>query len=394
MGRADHYDLIIRGGFVVDGSGMPRRRVDLGVREGTVAAMAHLDDAEASEEIDATGMIVAPGIVDPHTHYDPQITFDPHATMSCFHGVTTVVAGNCGFSAAPVRTGDTAFITDIFASVEDMNPVALSGVKWDNCSTFPEYLESLKGNLGVNFSCYVGHCNVRRWVMGDDCYTRAATPDEIVAMEDLVREAVEAGAAGFSSSAAPTHLDIRGRPVPSRAASRQELLALAKVAGRARPGSICYLPQSAIGGITQEDQDLLLDLGRAAGVPIIIQGIGGRNKVDAPTATWEASQQFLNEATAQGIPIYSLLITRPFDRTVAIGPENVHYKAAFAFQEMLQLPEDERRAALSDQAWRGRLRNSVETYNRDPAAGTTLPPPQWPDVHVIQVAHERNGWRE
>ena len=101
MSHADRYDLIVRGGMVVDGRGMQRRRIDLGVRNGKVAAMAHLDHAEAAEEIDATGMIVAPGIVDPHTHYDPQITFDPYATMSCFHGVTTVLAGNCGFQPRP-----------------------------------------------------------------------------------------------------------------------------------------------------------------------------------------------------------------------------------------------------------------------------------------------------
>ena len=394
MTQTPDYDLIIRGGQVVDGSGMPRRRVDIAVRDGKGAAMAHLDDVAATREIDATGMIVAPGIVDPHTHYDPQITFDPYATMSCFHGVTTVLAGNCGFSAAPVRRGDQEFLTDIFASVEDMNPIALSGVAWDDFSTFPEYLDSLKGRLGVNFGCYVGHSNVRRWVMGDDCYGREASDDEIAAMQAIVAEAVAAGAAGFSSSAAPTHLDIKGRPVPSRAASRKELLALAATAGRTRPGSICYLPQSAIGGITAEDQELLRALGRAAGIPIVIQGLGGRSKVDAPTASWEASEQFLDDATQQGIPIYSLLITRPFDRTVVIGPANVHYKAAFAFHDMLNLPHDERRAALRDPLWRERLRDSVENYNRDPAKGTTLPPPLWSTVHVVQAALGHNKWAE
>ncbi|MCU1380552.1 MAG: amidohydrolase, partial [Acidimicrobiales bacterium] len=112
------YDLIIRGGFVVDGSGLPRRRVDVGIRDGKVATLAHLDGATADEEIDATGMIVSPGIVDAHTHYDPQITFDPYATMSCFHGVTTVVAGNCGFSVAPVKPEDRDFLQGIFAAVE------------------------------------------------------------------------------------------------------------------------------------------------------------------------------------------------------------------------------------------------------------------------------------
>ena len=176
------FDLIIRGGLVIDGTGLPRRRIDVGIRDGHITALGLLAEATAEQEIDASGMIVAPGIVDPHTHYDPQITFDPYATMSCFHGVTTVLAGNCGFSAAPVRKDDREFLTDIFASVEDMNPIALSGVPWDNFETFPEYLSSLKGRLGVNFACYVGHSNVRRWVMGEGAYDRDATAEEIAAM--------------------------------------------------------------------------------------------------------------------------------------------------------------------------------------------------------------------
>ena len=119
------YDLIVRGGFVVDGTGLPRRRVDVGVIDGTIAALARLDDDDARETIDADGMIVAPGIVDVHTHYDPQITFDPYATVSCFHGVTTVVAGNCGFSVAPCKPEDRAFLSGIFARVENMDPIAL-----------------------------------------------------------------------------------------------------------------------------------------------------------------------------------------------------------------------------------------------------------------------------
>lgn len=388
------FDLIIRNGMVVDGTGLPRRRVDVGIRDGRVIALARLEDCKARDEIDASGKIVAPGIVDPHTHYDPQITFDPHATMSCFHGVTTVVAGNCGFSVAPLKQGDTEFLTDIFASVEDMNPIALSGVPWGSFETFPEFLAMLKGRLGVNFACYVGHSNVRRWVMGEDCYDREASAEEIGRMQAIVAEAISAGAAGLSSSAAPTHLDIKGRPVPSRRATREELLALVETAGRTRPGSICYLPASAIGGLTEQDQDFLIELGLAGGVPVIIQGLGGRSKVDAPTATWDASSRFLAEATERGAPVYSLLITRPFDRSVEIGPANVHYRAVFDFHEMLNLPEDERRAALKDPVWRERLRGSVARYNRDPARGTTLPPPGWGAVYVDQAVKRENAWAE
>ncbi|HEX4531335.1 MAG TPA: amidohydrolase family protein, partial [Acidimicrobiia bacterium] len=217
------YDLIIRGGFVVDGTGLPRRRVDVGVRDGRVATLARLDGEDAAAEIDADGRIVAPGIVDAHTHNDPQITFDPYATMSCFHGVTTVVAGNCGFSVAPCKPEDREFLAGIFARVENMDPVALSAIDWDDCVTFPQFLETRRGRLGVNFACYVGHSNLRRWVMGADASERTARDDEVATMRAMLAEAMAAGAAGLSSSAAPTHLDLADRPVPSRLASRDEL---------------------------------------------------------------------------------------------------------------------------------------------------------------------------
>ncbi|HEV2308931.1 MAG TPA: amidohydrolase family protein, partial [Acidimicrobiia bacterium] len=280
-------DLLVRGGILVDGTGLARRRVDVGVRDGRVVAVGHLEDHPAREVLEADGRIVAPGIVDAHTHYDPQITFDPYATVSCFHGVTTVLAGNCGFSVAPCRAEDRAFLEGIFARVENMDPVALGAITWDEFETFPEFLASRTGRLGVNLACYIGHSNLRRWVMGPDASTRTATEAEVDAMCALVRGAMEAGAAGVSSSAAPTHLDLEGRPVPSRMSDHEELAALVEEAGRHAGGSIAYLPASAVGGLDDEDKDYLIRLGTVSGLPVIIQGLGGRNKVDAPTATWE-----------------------------------------------------------------------------------------------------------
>jgi N-acyl-D-aspartate/D-glutamate deacylase len=377
------YDLIVRNGDVVDGLGLPRRRVDVGVRGGRVAKLGHLAGCQADDEIDAGGMIVAPGIVDPHTHYDPQITFDPYATVSCFHGVTTVVAGNCGFSVAPVKPEDESFVGGIFAQVENMDPVALSEVEW--ADSFARFLETRAGALGVNFGCYIGHSNVRRWVMGEDATERPATDREVTEMGGIVADAMRAGAAGLSSSAAPTHLDIHGRPVPSRLADHREVLALAAAAGEHGSGTIAFLPASAIGGLDDEDKQLLIDLGATSGLPVIIQGLGGRNKVDAPTATWEASVDFLDRATARGAPVYSLLITRPFDRGLVIGPENLHYQAVPSWMRMLSLPHQERMAVLRDTAARDELRTAVEHYNRDPAKGTTVPPPLWTNVFVDRV---------
>jgi N-acyl-D-aspartate/D-glutamate deacylase len=384
------FDLIVRNGLVVDGTGLPRRRVDVGVRDGRVANLAHLDNKSATHEIDADGMIVAPGIVDMHTHYDPQITFDPYATVSCFHGVTTVIAGNCGFSVAPCRSGDREFLTKIFARVENMDPIALSAITWDEFETFGEFLDARHAKLGVNFACYVGHSNLRRWVMGDDASTRAATDVEVREMCSLVRGAMAAGAAGLSSSAAPSHLDLDDRPVPSRLADHAEVLALAAEAGRAGAGSIAYLPASAIGGLDHDDEEFLIEISRVSGLPVIIQGLGGRNKVDAPTATWGAAQAFLDRATAVGAPVYSMLITRPFDRPIVLNETNFHYLSVPSWDRMLKLPTAQRIALLGESSRRDELRPAVEHYNRDPAQGTTVPPPVWDTVYVHRVSTSQN----
>ena len=389
-------DLAVRGGLVVDGTGLARRRVDVGVRDGRIVTVGHLDGCAARETIDVDGRIVAPGIIDAHTHYDPQLTFDPYATVSCFHGVTTVLAGNCGFSVAPCRAADRAFLSGIFARVENMDPVALSAITWDEFETFPEFLASRAGRLGVNLACYLGHSNVRRWVMGPDASTRPATAGEVDAMRGVVRAAMEAGAAGLSSSAAPTHFDLEDRPVPSRVSDRDELAALAEETGRAGGGSIAFLPASAIGGLDAEDEDYLMRLGALSGLPVIIQGLGGRNKVDAPTATWEASKAFLDRAAAAGAPVYSMLIARPFDRPITIDETNFHYLAVPAWDAMLKLPHAERVARLRDPDARAVLRDAVEHYNRDPSRGTTVPPPLWDAVFVDEVttpAHQADQGR-
>jgi N-acyl-D-amino-acid deacylase len=280
------YDLAIMGGIVVDGSGLARRRGDIAVKDGRIVKVGFVDQADADDVIDADGLHVAPGIVDAHTHYDPQLTFEPHATSSCYHGVTTVLAGNCGFSVAPNRPDQRDYLARMFAKVEGMSPVALSAVEWD-FETFPEFLASRRGRLGVNMACYVGHSAIRRTVMGAEGSEREATTDEIEAMRRIVGEAMEAGAAGFSSSHGPTQLDGDDRPVPSRFSSIGELEVLCAEAGQYRGGSISYLHRSAIGGLDQEDRDLLVRLGTLSRLPIILQGLGGRSKVDVPGAGWD-----------------------------------------------------------------------------------------------------------
>ena len=195
-------------------------------------------------------MIVAPGIVDVHTHYDPQITFDPYATVSCFHGVTTVVAGNCGFSVAPCKPEDRAFLSGIFARVENMDPIALSAITWDEFETFPEFLAAREGKLGVNFGCYVGHSNLRRWVMGADASDarRDRRRDRRDARDGRARRWPRARPGCRRRPRPPTSTSTTGRcrraSPTARSCSRWP-----RRPGRAGAGSIAFLPASAIGGL-------------------------------------------------------------------------------------------------------------------------------------------------
>src|SRR5713226_6395965 len=197
------FDTIIKGGRVVDGSGNPMRLADVGIKDGLVTDVGHLSGAKRT--IDADGLVVIPGIVDAHTHYDPQLSFEPFATSSCFHGVTSVVGGNCGYSIEPCAKQDHDWVTALFAKVEGMSPDVLkSGLPWD-WETFPSFLAALDRRLGINAACYVGHSALRRFVMGDAASERSAKPEELERMKGIVRDAMHAGAAGFSSSLAPTH---------------------------------------------------------------------------------------------------------------------------------------------------------------------------------------------
>lgn len=370
------FDLVIRGGLVVDGTGVPGRRADVGVQDGKIAEIGRIGTSAAAEVIDADGLVVAPGIVDAHTHYDPQLTWEPLADSSAYHGVTTVAAGNCGFSIAPCRRADHGYLAQMFARVEGMEPSALEHVGWD-FETFDEFMQTRPGRLGVNLGMYVGHSAIRRWVMGDDSFERAATDAEVSEMAALVASAMEGGALGFSSSHAPTHLDLAGRPVPSRLATRDELRALADAVGIHGRGSIAFAPMSAVEGIDEEDRAFLIELAQRGGVPVITQGLGGRSKVDAPEETWAASKAFLDASAALGAPVYSLLMTRPLNGPFTLRGGTTRYQGVPLWDELMSLPPDERRAWLQDDDQRARLRDAIDHPNTDPAKGSTLPPPIW-----------------
>lgn len=374
------YDLLIRGGLVVDGTGVPGRIADVAVSDGRIALIGRADD-EARTTIDADGLVVAPGIVDAHTHYDPQLTWDPTCDTASLHGVTTVAAGNCGFSVAPCRSDDHEYLAQMFARVEGMDLGALDHVDW-TFETFEEFLSSRAGRLSVNLGMYLGHSAIRRWTLGDDAYERAATDDEIATMAAMVVEAMRAGALGLSSSLAPTHLDLADRPVPSRLATLDELRALADAVGRFGRGSIAYAPESAVEGIDAADRDLLIELSRRGGVPVITQGLGGRSKIDAPTQAWQESREFLDRSAAEGAPVYSLLMTRPLNGPFTLREGTSRYEGVPLWHALMNATVDERRRLLEDPEHRQQLRVAVDSPNTDPAAGSTLPPPFWQSLRI------------
>ena len=234
-------DLVIRNGLVVDGTGAPARRADVAVDDGRIVAVG--DGLDGDEVIDATDRVVTPGFIDIHTHYDAQVFWDPALSSSCWHGVTSVVAGNCGFSIAPTRPEHRRAIVSTLHAVEDMSERMLeAGIRWE-FESFGEYLALVEAaGTVLNFGCYVGHSPVRLFVMGDAGYEREADPQEIEAMRRVVADAIRAGALGFASSFSANHRGDRGLPVPSRNGTTEEFVRIASVLGELGAGVVCYAP--------------------------------------------------------------------------------------------------------------------------------------------------------
>ncbi|MGE0880306.1 MAG: amidohydrolase family protein [Acidimicrobiia bacterium] len=263
-------DVVIKGGTIVDGSGRAAFVGDLGVRAGRIVAMGAPGtvDESAARIVDASGLVVTPGFVDPHTHYDAQLWWDPLATPSSWHGVTSIVGGNCGFALAPLHDVDADYTRKMMAKVEGMPLAALeNGLPW-SWETFEQYLNGLDGRVAVNAGFLVGHCALRRYVMGADSVGREATVDELTAMERELRRSIEAGGLGFSTTRSSTHSDGAGDPVPSRWASEDEVLRMCRVVG-AYPGTTLEaMMEGCIGRFTADEIELLATMSATARRPL------------------------------------------------------------------------------------------------------------------------------
>jgi len=341
-------DIVIRGGTLVDGSGGEAHPGDLGIRDGRIVAIGEVEE-EAARAIDATGKVVCPGFVDVHTHYDAQAFWDGTLSPSPQHGVTTVMAGNCGFSIAPLSHEAGDYLMKMLARVEGMPLEALEhGVPWD-WTSFEDYLGKLDDKLAVNAGFMVGHSALRRVVMGERAVGEKATPEDLAAMEELLSESLAAGGMGFSSTISPTHNDADGEPVPSRHASHDELIALARVV-RDHPGTVLeFLPGT--GEFSDEQKQLMTDLSLAAQRSLNWNVLAAQGSNPAMA---EAQLSASDYARERGAEVVALTVPQPM--TIRI---NLHagfvFDALHRWDAFFRLSVDERIALLKDPAKRAEM---------------------------------------
>jgi N-acyl-D-aspartate/D-glutamate deacylase len=372
-------DLAITGGTVVDGSGAPARRADVGVRGDRIAAVGELAEP-ARETLDARGRVVSPGFVDVHTHYDAQVFWDGTLSPSSYHGVTSVVGGNCGFSIAPLSPDAGDYLMRMLARVEGMPLESLrQGVPWD-WRSFGEYLDRLEGRLAVNAGFMVGHCALRRVVMGERAVGHEASHEEQAAMCALLRASLAEGGLGFSTTISPTHNDGDGAPVPSRHASREELIALARTV-RDFPGTtVEFLP--GIGVFDEEKKALMADISLAANRPV-------NWNVLAPSAgNAEMIEQQLSAsdyARERGAEVVALTVPQAMQVRINLVSGFI-FDALPGWAELFELPLEERKHRLSDPGYRKRLDEGANSE----AAGLLRGIARWERMRIEETFAEAN----
>ena len=366
-------DLVITSGTVIDGTGSPGVVADIGIRGGRIVAIGTMSEG-AAESFDATGLIVAPGIIDPHTHYDAQLLWDPTASPSSNHGVTTVIGGNCGFTLAPLIPGDADYLRKMMAKVEGMPLAALEhGTDW-RWETFAEYLAQMDGKIAVNAGFLVGHCALRRYVMGGEAVGKAADQDQIAAMRNELRIAIEAGALGFSFTNSTSHSDGEGEPVASRWATPDELIALCEETGLHPGTTLEGIVPGCLDQFADDEIELLGRMSAAANRPM---------NWNVLTVDSRVPERVPRQITA------STRATELGGRVVALTmPVQVPMNMSFGtfcglwlipgWQQVLGVPVPERVVRLSDPDTRLRLLE----LSQSPAAGVFRRLADWGDYVI------------
>jgi N-acyl-D-amino-acid deacylase len=377
------YDLLIKNGTVVDGSGLPRYRADVAVRHGRVAAIGRIRE-RAREVIDADGQVVTPGFVDGHTHMDAQVFWDPLGTCSCWHGVTTVVMGNCGFTLAPCGKAERHLVVRNLERAEDIAAEAMdAGIEW-TWTTFPEFLDRVAAlPKGINYAGYLGHSALRTYVMGERAFEQPAREDDLRAMERELRDGIRAGAIGFTTSRSPSHETPDRRPVASRLARWDEVRRLVGVMGDMNAG-IFELAGERFGGDPQALREYhvrLRDLAVETGRPVT-WGLFSRR--EDPHA-WRAYLQLLEETAAAGGRMFAQVHSRAL--TVVLSFQTtMPFDRLPVWRELRALPLAEQRQRLGDPELRHRLVAAARERDERRAIGAEPRPAAYEWIFVMDTA--------
>jgi N-acyl-D-amino-acid deacylase len=393
------YDLVIRNGVLIDGSGLPRHRADVAVQHGRIVSIGRIREG-AREVIDADGMVVAPGFIDGHTHMDAQVFWDPLGTCSAYHGVTSVVMGNCGFTLAPCAEKDKHLVVRNLERAEDISGEAMAaGIRWQ-WTTFPEFLDAVERlPKGINYAGYIGHSALRTYVMGERAFEQAATEDDLRAMERELRDAIRAGAMGFTTSRSPIHETPEARPVASRLATWNEVRRLVGVMGDMNAGIFELAGEAAGRDLAhpgfRDYHVRLRDLAVETGRPITW---GVFSRLEAPEV-WRRYLELLDETAAAGGRMFAQVHSRGLNVLLSFKTQ-LPFDDLPAWKPLRALPLDEQRERLRDPATRRRLIEGAHQQPDRKALGTEARPfpyawifvydtVEGPHRTVAEIARER-----
>ena len=375
------YDLLVKNGTVVDGSGSPGYRADVGIIGGKIAAIGRINEG-AKQTIDAEGHIVSPGFVDGHTHMDAQIFWDPIGSCSCYHGVTSVVMGNCGFTLAPCKQKDADMVFRNLERAEDLSRDAmLEGIDW-RWETFPEFLDVIDElPKGINYAGYIGHSALRTYVMGERAFSDAASEDDVRNMQQLVKQAVQAGAIGFSTSRTFNHLTADDRPVASRIAEWDEVRAIVNAVGETGKG-LFEIAGEAPGRDPEriaEYHGRLRDLAVESGVP----QTWGMFSVRAAPDLWRPYFDLLDETAAAGGRMFAQVHSRALSSLLSFE-SNTPFDSWEYWSEFRQLPLTEQAAKMRNPEIKAKLIEiASREYTGPRIVGAEARPPEWNYIYPM-----------
>ena len=373
------FDLVVRNGMVVDGSGLPRYRADVGVKDGRIAEIGRINGAAARETVDAQGHVVAPGFVDGHTHMDAQVFWDPIGTSSCFQGVTSVVMGNCGFTLAPCRESEADLVFRNLERAEDISRDAmLAGIKW-RWETFPQFLDVLDSlPKGINYAGYMGHCALRTYVMGQRAFTDEATEDDLARMVRHTKEAIAAGAIGFSTTRSVNHQTSDDKPVASRLASWSEFETLVKAMG-AGLVEVAGEPTGAQSAKARKYYEDLSKLAIESGRPITF---GLFNRRTMPGG-WRSTFDIIERTARQGGRMFAQVHSRALNVLLSFETQ-LPFDKWEMWREMRTRPLAEQKRMLMDPDTRRRLVEiASRPYEGPIVRGTEARPPEWDWIFAL-----------